>query len=122
MRPIYGLNWFWIAISATVPFVAAFLCALPFWRRQADSILGSVVGSGIIFAAAIFFVSREYLELDRLRAACMAAEIPCRFRPPDFTRYSVYGAIAFAEVMTIFSVGLSMEERARRRTRAPEWR
>jgi hypothetical protein len=53
---------------------------------------------------------------------CAAAEVPCFFKPTDFNRYAIYRTIAFAEVMTVFTVGLSMEERARRRTRAPEWR
>jgi hypothetical protein len=122
VRVTVGLNWFWLGIAATAPLAAALILSLPFWRRQSDSLLGSVIGSGVVFAAAVFFISREYLELDSLRASCAAAEVPCFFKPTDFNRYAIYGTIAFAEVMTVFTVGLSMEERARRRTRAPEWR
>lgn len=122
VRATIGLNWVWIGIALTVPLAAGLIAALPFWWRQRDALLGNVIGAGLIAAAVLLFIWREHLELAQVRASCAEANVACRIRPPDFHRYAIYGGIGFAEVMGVFAVGLSIEERARRRTRAPEWR
>jgi hypothetical protein len=121
-RATVGLNWVWIGIALTVPLGVGLAAALPFWWRQRDALIGNVIGSGLIVGCVLLFIWREYLELAALRTSCMERNVACRFRPPDFHRYAIYGGIGFAEVMVVFVVGLSLEERARRRMRAPEWR
>jgi hypothetical protein len=92
------------------------------WWRQRDAQIGSVVGAGLIGACVLFFIQREYFELAHVRAACGEHNVACRIRPTDFHRYAIYGCIGFVQVMGVFAIGLSVEERARRRTLAPEWR
>ena len=108
--------------SAFLPFLLAtpvlfLLGATLLWWRQRDALIGNVVGAGLIGICVLLFIWREYLELGQVRAACGEQNIACRFRPTDFNRYAIYGAIRFAQVMAVFVIGLSVEERARRRTR-----
>jgi hypothetical protein len=121
-RATIGLNWVWMSVALTLPLAAGLAAALLFWWRQRDTLLGSVVGAGLIGASVLLFIWREYLDLARLRASCAERNVACRVQPPDFHRYALYGGIGFAEVMVVFTVGLRVGERARRRTRAPEWR
>jgi hypothetical protein len=55
-------------------------------------------------------------------AAGLIAALPFWWRLSDALLYAIYGGIGFAEVMGVFTIGLAIEERARRRRRAPEWR
>ncbi len=121
-RATIGLDWVWISIALTVPFAVGLIAALPLWWRQRDGLLGSVVAAGLIGACVLLFIWREYLELAQIRAACGEQQIACRIRPTDFQRYALYGGIGFTQVMGVFLIGQAMEIRARRRTRAPEWR
>jgi hypothetical protein len=121
-RATIGLNWAWIGIALIVPLAVGLIAALPFWWRQSDALIGNVVASGLIVAGTLLFVWREYLDLARVRAWCGEMSVACRIQPHDFQRYAIYGGIGFGEVMAVFVIGLSFEERARRRTRAPEWR
>jgi hypothetical protein len=121
-RATIGLDWIWIGIALTIPMALGLLGAMLFWWHQRDALIGNVVGAGLIGAFILLFIWREYLDLRQLRAACAAQNVVCRIRPSDFNRYAIYGAIGFAQVMGVFLIGLSVEERARRRTRAPEWR
>lgn len=116
-----GLNWFWIVVGATVPAIAAVAAALPFWRRG-QSIFGSLVGTGILFASAMALILREYVELDRLEQACFEAGTACFPEPGAFTRFAIYAFVSLLEVFGLFLVGLNAEERRRRRNYAPEWR
>jgi hypothetical protein len=116
------ISWFWIGVALTAPTAIAFLVALPWWRKGRDAMFGNVLGAGIIFAAAIGFIGREYVELERAYAGCVAAGLECANEPIDFTRIGIYGVIAFAEVIALFGVSLVVEERARRRLYAREWR
>jgi hypothetical protein len=121
-RATIGLNWLWIGIALTLPLLLGLVVAAPLWWRQRDALIGNVVASCLIGGLVLFFIWREYLDLAQTRASCTERNIACRFRPEDFQRYAIYGGIGFAEVMVVFTIGLSVEERARRRTRAPEWR
>jgi hypothetical protein len=121
-RATIGLNWVWIGIALTIPMALALLGAMCFWWRQRDAVIGNVVGAGLIGACVLLFIWREYLELAQVRAECGERNVACRFRPTDFNRYAIYGAIGFAQVIGVFTIGLFVEERTRRQDRAPEWR
>ena len=115
-----GLSWFWIALEATVvPFVAV-LAAYPFWRKS-QTIFGGIVGTAVVFGSAIGLILREYVELDRLTTACLDAGVVCWPEPSAFTRFAVYAFIALIEVFALFTIGLMVEERIRRRNYAREW-
>lgn len=118
---ITSLNWFWIAISATIPTVIGILVAIPFWRRS-EAIFGNIVGTAVIFGFAFAMIWREHVELDRIVKACLDAGTVCWPRPAAFTRFAIYAFIGLFEVFLLFSVSLRVEERARRRDYAPEWR
>jgi hypothetical protein len=115
------LSWFWITLAATLPPVAGALAALPFWRRR-QTTFGCIVGTGVIFASAIALILREYVELDRLTRECLEAGIVCWPHPSAFTRFAIYAFIGLIESITLFSLGLKVEERIRSRDYAPEWR
>jgi len=118
---VTGLNCLWIAIAATVPAVAGLLIAIPFWRRS-EAIFGNIVGTAIIFAFAFGMIWREHVELDRIVQACIDAGTVCWPEPAAFTRFSMYAFIGLMEVFMVFTISLRIEERARRRDYAPEWR
>lgn len=118
---ITGLNWYWIAIAATVPAIVGLLFAFPFWRRS-EAIFGNIVGTAVIFGFAFAMIWREHVELDRIVQACLDEGIVCWPQPAAFTRFAIYAFIGLIEVFLVFSLSLRVEERARRREYAPEWR
>lgn len=116
-----GLSWSWIAFGAIVPLAVALLVAYPFWRKGQNT-FGSIVGTAVIFGAAIGLILREYVELDRITRACFDAGGFCWPEPSAFTRFAIYAFIGLLEVFALFALGIRFEERRRRRDYAPEWR
>jgi hypothetical protein len=116
-----GLNWYWIALGSVVPLIAGILAAVPL-LRGAQTILGNIVGTLIMFGAAIGLILREYVEIDQIVNRCLEAGTPCWPNPSAFTRFAIYAFIALLQVFILFSVSLRAEERNRRRDYAPEWR
>ena len=114
------LSWYWIALELTVLPAAAWLLAWPFWRKT-QTTFGSIVGTAIIFGAAMALILREYAELDRITQSCLDAGYVCWPEPSAFTRFAIYACIAMAEVFALFTLGLAVEERVRRRGYAREW-
>jgi hypothetical protein len=115
------LNWYWIAVASTVPGLVGLLADFPFWRRT-EAIFGNIIGTAIVFAFSFGFIWREHVELDRLVKACLDAGTVCWPQPAAFTRFAIYACIGMAQVFLIFMLSLRVEERARRREYAPEWR
>jgi predicted secreted protein len=115
------LNWFWIAIAATLPGVIGIVIALPFWRRS-EPIFGNLVATAVIFGFAFAMIWREHVELDRIVNACLDAGMVCWPDPSAFTRFAIYAFVALIDVFIVFSLSLRVEERIRRRDYAPEWR
>jgi len=115
------LSWFWIALALTVPPLAGGLVALPLWLKS-EPIFGNLAGTAVIFGAAIGFILRERVELDRLAQACLDRGFVCWPEPSAFARYAIYAFIALFEVIVLFSVSLKVETKVRRRGYAPEWR
>jgi ABC-type branched-subunit amino acid transport system permease subunit len=118
---VTGLNWFWIAIAATVPAVIGVVVAYPFWRRD-EAVFGNIIATSIIFAFAFAMIWREHVELDRIVQACLDEGTVCWPSPAAFTRFAIYAFIGLLEVFMVFSLSLRVEERIRRRDYAPEWR
>lgn len=116
-----GLSWFWIVVEATLPPLVGWLIALPLWLKD-QPILGNVAGSMIIFGTAFALIMREHVDLDRLSGACLDAGKTCFPHPEAFTRFSIYVFIAMFEVIALFTVSLSVDERRRRRGYDPQWR
>ena len=115
------LSWSWIAVALTVPGIVGGLVALPIWLRG-EPIFGNLAGTAVIFSAAVGFILRERLQLERLAQQCLDQGYTCWPDPSAFTRYAIYAFIALFEVMVLFSVSLKVEEKVRRRGYAPEWR
>lgn len=120
LAPLAGLNWFWIAIESTAVPAVALLLAYPFWRKG-QSTFGSIVGSVIVFGAALGLILREYAVLDLLLQQCLDNGEVCFPDPSAFTRFALYAFIGLIEVFLLFSLGLVVDERIRRRGYAPEW-
>jgi hypothetical protein len=116
-----GLSWFWIAVEATLPPLVGWLIALPLWLKD-QPILGNVAGSMVIFGTAFALIMREHIDLDRLSGACLDAGKSCFPHPEAFTRFCIYAFIAMFEVIALFTVSLSVDERRRRRGYDPQWR
>ena len=118
---VEGLSWFWIAIEATLPPLVGWLIALPLWLKD-QPVLGNIAGSTVIFATAFGLIVREHIDLDRLSTACLDAGKTCFPHPEAFTRFAVYAFIALFEVIALFTLSLSVDERRRRRGYDPQWR
>jgi hypothetical protein len=114
------LNWFWIALASTLPAMTGVLVALPFWRKD-QMTFGSIIGTTVIFGSAMGMILREYVELDRATQQCLDAGVVCWPNPSAFTRFAIYAFIGLLEVFALFTLGLKVEERNRRRNYAREW-
>lgn len=120
--PIHGLSWDWIGLQLTIVPLLGLLTTLPFWRK-AEMIFGNIVGTGVILAAAVGLIFREYVEVDRSVAACLeAGGLACWPEPSAFARFAVYAAVGLGEVFVLFTVSLAVERRISNRDYAPEWR
>lgn len=97
------------------------MVAYPFWR-MGQPIVGNIVGTGVIFSAAIALIMREHFELDLVVQRCLDAGTVCWPDPSAFARFSIYAFIGLFEVIALFSLSVRMETRLRRRGYAPEWR
>lgn len=116
-----GLSWFWILVEATLPPLVGWLIALPLWLKD-QPVLGNIAGSMVIFGTAFGLIMREHIELDRLSGTCLDAGKTCFPHPEAFTRFAIYAFIAMVEVIALFTVSLSVDERRRRRGYDPQWR
>ncbi len=116
-----GLSWDWIALMATAPPLLAALAAFPIWRTG-QTILGSLAGTAVIFGAALALILRESTAVNRVIQGCLDAGYTCWPHPGAFVRYAIYACMGLVEVFGLFMLGLRVEERARRRRYAPEWR
>ena len=120
-EPVTGLSWNWILLMGTVPLIVALVIAYPFWRRS-EPIFGNILGTGVIFSSAFAMIWREHVTIDRIVQRCLDAGTTCWPEPAAFTRFAIYAFIGLIEVFMVFMLGLRVEERARRRGYAPEWR
>jgi hypothetical protein len=109
------MNMVWVAVAAVLPLVAGLLAAWPMWRRRARDEIGTIVGAGIILVFVVAFIAREYGEVEAVTARCIATNVGCRFVPKPFVRYAIFGGIGMVQVFVTFALGLSVEERLRRR-------
>jgi hypothetical protein len=112
-----GMSLGWVAAAAVLPLLAALVVAWPFWRIRVRDEMGTILGAFVVFTCFVLFVGREYVEIDRTTAYCVERQIACRFDPKLFGRYAIYGAFAMAHVMVLFIVGLSVDEKLRKRER-----
>ncbi|HYT77561.1 MAG TPA: hypothetical protein VEL79_22595 [Vicinamibacterales bacterium] len=119
--PLDGLNWFWISVELTVPSIVGVLLAIPLWIHD-QPVLGNVAGAIVMFGTAFGLILREHVELDRLSQACLDAGSICFPHPAAFTRFAVYAFIALFEVIALFMLSLTVDERRRRRGYDPQWR
>src|SRR6187455_2674604 len=76
---IVPMRWWPIGLAIVLPTILALIVARLFWSK--DSTVGNIMGSAVIAAAMIGFISREYVDLDQQRRACVAREVSCAFRP-----------------------------------------
>jgi hypothetical protein len=115
------LSWRWIAVMLLVPPPLALAVAWPLWQQR-YAILGNLVGTAVIFVAAIAMIFREYVQIDRATRACLDAGFTCWPEPSAFARYAMYAGIALVEVFVLFTYSLRVERKIRDRGYAPEWR
>jgi len=110
---------FTLPIAISVPVVWLFC-----WWRQV--MLGNVVAVAVFLVASLFFSAAEFVEVDRLRMACMDgikdACLAIALGPSDFVRVGAYGMVAFVQVMVLFLVSESIERRMRKADLDPSWR
>jgi hypothetical protein len=103
------------------PPIGAAAVAYPLWRPN-QTIFGSIIGTIVIFGSAIALMMREYADLERLSAGCIALGVPCFPVPSAFMRYAIYACIGLAEVFALFAWSLRVERQIRNQAYAPEWR
>jgi hypothetical protein len=81
------------------------------------------IGIGVVFAGALLMVGLEYTELERLRQACVEADVPCpSVRTGDaFARFASYGLIAMIQSFVLFVVSGWFEDHARNHPYDSRW-
>jgi hypothetical protein len=107
----------WVGIAAVLPVIAGVVVAFPLWWARVRDEMGTIAGAGVVLLFAVFFIAREFGEVQGTFARCIAAGRLCRFTPEPFTRYAIYAGIAMLQVFLLFVLGLQVEERLRRRDR-----
>jgi hypothetical protein len=109
------VDWVALAFVAIVPLALAILAARHFWRKQQHE-LGLAIGTGIILVGSILGFANEYVRVQREDQACIdAGHQVCYHSPTPFMRYATFGAVAFVEIIGLFTVSLVLEERDRNR-------
>lgn len=116
-----GLQWSWILVGLTLPMAAALLLAWPIWA-SGQPILGNLAGTTILFGSAVALMMREHAELDRIVQGCIEAGTTCWPSPSAFTRFAVYAFVALAQVIVLFTMSVSVEDRQRRKRYLSQWR
>jgi hypothetical protein len=109
------MNTAWIWVAATIPLVTGLLVAYPLWRRRVSDEMGSIAGTFVILLMAVALMAREFGEVEAITRRCIEREIGCHFHPDPFTRYSIFPIIGMCQSFVVFTVGLFVEERLRRR-------
>lgn len=108
----------WPVIAAIVPTLLGLAAAWLFWRRR-QMVIGNTIGSGVVFAAILFVMGREYVAQHRLMQLCQQGLAKC---PRDgYLAFLVFACIAFIDVGVIFWISLTVEERARQSTNYSDW-
>ena len=110
-----SLNISWIVVAAIVPLGVAILAARPLWLKRVSDEVGTMAGAAIVLAFSIGRIAREFGHVLTVSTACLELQVVCRFVPEPFTRYAIYAGIGMAQVFALFLIGLSVEERLRRR-------
>src|SRR5205823_12000356 len=100
-----GLSWSWILFAVMVPPLVGVGVAYPIWR-MGQPIFGNIVGSVMIFGAALAMIMREHVELDRVVQACLDNGTTCWPDPSAFTRFAIYAFIGLFEVIFFFTLGV----------------
>ena len=117
-----GMNWARMAQALTIPLLIAVpvvaLCWMKRWMLAA-----TVVGSALFFIAFIVFAGMEYYDAVSFRVWCQHTSTPCRASSPsDFNRIVAYAGVAMLQVMALYVVSGTIEQRLRDRERDPAWR
>jgi hypothetical protein len=113
-----GLSWWLIAGMLVVPFIPAWFLAAMF-RRRNQSEVGNAVATGVVFVGLLLCVGAEYVNIEQRRMACVAAEVACQWHPSKFSRFAIFGGIAFVQIFTIYLADIVSAER---RNRAQVWK
>ena len=108
-----ALNWLRIGLSVVIPTFIGLAVARVFWGRR-DTMMGNVIGAGVIFTLILLFFAGEYIEITNFQIKCVEAVTPCKLQLGAFNRYVIYGFAGFVDVAIIFALGLSFEERGKR--------
>jgi hypothetical protein len=110
-----NLNLTWIGVALVLPLMLGVLVAWPFWLKRVRDDIGTITGAGVILLFAVFFIAREYGEVEAITRGCVAENVGCRFHPQPFVRYAIYAAIGTGQVFALFLSGLAVEEHLRNR-------
>lgn len=117
----WTLNWWWIALAASVPAIVGLGVAVLIWRTG-QIILGNVAGTAVAFGSAIGLIMREHAEIEAIVSVCIEAGTTCFPEPSAFIRFAIYACIGMLQAFAVFWLSLRYELRVRRRDYAPEWR
>ena len=110
-----SLSLTWVFVAAILPMAVALIIALPLWHRRIKDEGGTIAGAAVVFACSLGLIGREFSHVLKMSGTCVARQIACHFEPEPFTRYAIYAGIGMLQVFALFMIGLSVEERLRRR-------
>ena len=117
-----GTNWLRVLAAFGLPPLIAVPLAILFWARRQMTV-GTVVGVGVFFVAAIAFSGIEYVESLRFWAACLQSDTTCRSSgPDDFARITAYGFVAMVQGMALFLLEASVERHEAEKGFDTPWR
>ena len=110
-----------IIIAVMLPTVLAAVAGLPFWIKR-RTVLGNLVGSGLIAGAMIVLIWQGYGDFVGEQEACTTAGT-CGLLSVEgiFTRFLGFVVIGWMDVLLILILGGVVEQRVKRRSPRREW-
>src|SRR5689334_16733134 len=116
------MNWARLAQALAIPILIAIPLVALCWAKR-WMLAATITGSALFFIAFIVFAGMEYHDAVSYRVWCQQTNTPCRASSPsDFNRIVAYAGVAMVQVMALYVVAGSIEQRMRDGERDMAWR
>jgi hypothetical protein len=109
------MTWTWLAVTCGGPLAVGLAVAILVRAVADDLAIANALGAAAALIAVLALFAHEFVTLQRIHAACVAARQYCPVFPGDFRRYSVIGLGGFVDVGIMYVMTLKLDEWRRRK-------